>query len=414
MSPQLLALRTLMLARTRSVVAILMVAASLCLLDLFAGHIASVGARLEYQAVIGERLGHLTVLRSAQAGDTDASRLFAEAEAGKVRGIVQAAAGVALVLPQMRISGIASTGQRSALFHGEGVADLPETAPSALLALPGKVGSVRRNGIAVSSAQAQRLGLQNGSSVSLTGAGPHAAPQSVKAEVVDTYGGPDYGGPERADSQGALVMPLALAQSLHDTTGIERFVVFLSDPDKLEEQRAALAAALRADKLAVDVRTWQEQSPVYAQARGTSDLAFDSVAGMVFAVIAATIAATMSMNALERRREIGTLRALGMRSHAVFFMLVAEALGMALLGVAGSLAGSGLIAWIVNRAALSYSTVEPAGNAPMLVELDFNRMGMAVVMVVAVALLAALVPAFKAARAPVAPALAGQGAECRV
>ena len=41
-----------------------------------------------------------------------------------------------------------------------------------------------------------------------------------------------------------------------------------------------------------------------------------------------------------------------------------------------------------------------------LVELDVERMLMAIVVVLAVALLAALVPAFKAARAPVAPALA--------
>jgi putative ABC transport system permease protein len=40
------------------------------------------------------------------------------------------------------------------------------------------------------------------------------------------------------------------------------------------------------------------------------------------------------------------------------------------------------------------------------VELDFNRMMMAVVTVMAVALLAALAPAFKAARAEVAEGLA--------
>ncbi len=42
----------------------------------------------------------------------------------------------------------------------------------------------------------------------------------------------------------------------------------------------------------------------------------------------------------------------------------------------------------------------------MLVELDFNRMLMAVVTVMAVALLAALAPAFKAARAEMAENLA--------
>ena len=401
MSPVRIALRTLMLARTRSVLAILMVAASLCVLDLFAGHIASVRARVEYEAVIGERLGHLSVVRSARDDESGGARMFTPDEAKKVRALVEAAGGVALVMPQMRVSGIASTGQRSTLFRGEGVDDLPEQAPVGLQALPGKVRSSVPNGIAVSSAQAHLLGLRQGSNVTLTGGGNHTAPRSVEAEVVDVYSGA-----LRAEGEGALVMPFAMAQGLYNTKHTERFVVFLSLPERLEEQRALLAGVLRAADLPVDVRTWQEQSLAYTRERSASDLAFDSVAGMVFAVIAATIAATMSMNALERRREVGTLRALGMRSHAVFFMFVTEALGMALLGVASSLIASGLIAWVVNRVALSYSTAQAGGSAPMLVELDFNRMGMAVVMVVAVALLAALVPAFKAARLPVAPSIA--------
>ena len=144
----------------------------------------------------------------------------------------------------------------------------------------------------------------------------------------------------------------------------------------------------------------------YANERGATDVAFDSVAGMVFAVIAATVAATISMNAFERRREVGTLRALGMRSSSVFLMFVMEGVLMALTGVLISLVASGLIAWIVNRAALSYTTASAAHNAPMLVELDFERMSMAVVTVLAVALLAALVPSFKAARGAIAPTLA--------
>lgn len=400
MSPYRLALRTLLLARTRSVLAMLMVAASLCVLDLFAGHIASVRARMEVQAVIGERLGHLTILRSPHRDDNDQIRMFPPEEAAKIRSVLDKASGIALVMPQMRVGGIAATGQRSALFHGEGVMPLPDGTAGKVPPLPGKLSVQNPNGIAVSSGQARTLGLQPGSKLTLTGAGNQAAPQQLKAEVVDVFSTGDM-----PDGDRAVVMPFDMAQALLDTSRTERFVLFLSDPEQLEEQRALLGTALRAVELPVEVRTWQEQSSVYVRERAVSDLAFDSVAGMVFAVIAATIAATMSINVLERRREVATLRAFGMRSHAVFLMYVAEALGMALAGVAASLVGSALIAWIVNRVALSYGP-EHAATGPMLVELDPNRMLMAVVMVVAVALLAALVPAFKAARVGIAPALA--------
>ncbi|MDL2358572.1 MAG: hypothetical protein QFF03_25280, partial [Pseudomonadota bacterium] len=105
MSPHRLALRTLMLARPRSVLAMLLMAACLSLLALFAGHIASVRARLEYQAVIGERLGHLTITRAGAASGA----AFAPAEAQQVKRLAEALAGVAQVVPQMSVNGIAST-----------------------------------------------------------------------------------------------------------------------------------------------------------------------------------------------------------------------------------------------------------------------------------------------------------------
>ena len=170
--------------------------------------------------------------------------------------------------------------------------------------------------------------------------------------------------------------------------------------------RVNLAEALKSAGIPVHIQTWYEQSGDSARQGGFSELAFDSVAGMVFAVIAATMAATISMNAFERKREVATLRVLGMRSSSVFLMFVMEALWMALIGVVASLMASALIAWIINRAALSYTNASHGlGNSPMLVELDFNRISMAVVAALAVALLAALVPAFKAARAPMTPAL---------
>ncbi len=401
MSPQRLALRTLLQGSTRSVLAIVLISSSLCVLDLFAGHIASARAHMEHQAVIGERLGHLAVLRAAEPGSMSATRMFSPAEALRVIRLAEASAGVSLVVPQMSVSGIASTGERSALFFGEGIVSTPDNVGSTRH-LPGKLNPATRNGIAVSSKQASSLGLLHGSSVTLTGASLDTRSIPLDAQVVDVYS--SVGRAE--NGRNPLLMPFSMAQSLLDTELTERIVVYLADGVRTDESRVTLAAALRAAGIPAHVKTWQEQSIGYATERGAADIAFDSVAGMVFAVIAATIAATISMNALERRREVGTLRALGMRSSSVFLMFVMEALWMATTGVVVSLVGSGLIAWIVNRAALSYTAQDALSTAPMLVELDFSRMSVAVVAVLAVSLLASLVPAFKAARGAIAPALA--------
>ncbi|MES2760143.1 MAG: FtsX-like permease family protein [Pseudomonadota bacterium] len=393
MSPHRLALRTVLLGRPRSVLTILLIAACLCLLDLFAGNIASTRVRLEHQAVVGERLGHLTITRAGPAGGGTA---FEPADAKRIRAMVAALPGVAQVAPQMSVSGIASTGQRSALFHGEGI-----SGPGSLQ--HGKLNPGQPNGIALSSDHARALGLRPGSNLTLTGVSAAGQAAPAKAEVVDVFSVADFNGGARA-----LLMPFEMAQNLLDTQRTERLVVTLADSKRLDAMRAAVLVHLRGAGLAVDVHTWQELSASYLHARSASDLTFDSVAGMVFAVIAAAIAATISMNAFERRREVATLRALGMHSTGVFFMFAAEALWMAAFAVGISLVASGLIAWVVNRAALSYTTQQALTQAPMLVELDFHRMMMAVVTVMAVALLAALAPAFKAARGEVAEGLATQ------
>jgi putative ABC transport system permease protein len=400
MSPYRLAWRTLLLGRARTVLATLLIAASLSVLDLFAGSIASSRAGIEYQAVVVARMGHLTVLPASAASTAGTARRFSPAQAERVRAVLAGQKGIALLVPTTSVSGIVASASGSATFAGLGLGlDLPAgPAVPGLQAAPGKLRAGLGNGIAVSQATAGALALHVGSSLTLTAAVPDAPPRQVPAQVVDVFAG----GEEQAH---ALLMPLTLAQDLLGNAACERFVLYLSHPERIEQRRAALAAALRKAGLQAEVRTWQELSSAYARARSAADLAFDSIAGMVFAVIAASITATMSINALERRRELATLRALGMRSHAVFLMLVTEALGMAAMGVAAGLLGSALIAWAINRMTLA-QRLPHAGPAAMPVELDLNRMAMAVTAVLAVALMAALVPAFKAARAHVAAGLA--------
>ena len=399
-----LALRTLLLGRSRGLLAVLLVAGSLCVLDLFAGHVASVRASLEHQAVIGERLGHLSIVPGAvpHLAGPGTPTLLTAAEAALALRLADSNPAVALAMPQMSVHGVASSATGSALFAGEGIVAAPAQGPSALLELPGKLRPEVPNGIAVGSAQAEQLGVRTGSNLTLSAASASAPARNLQAEVIDVTS--QHGHAGRAGD--GILMPFALAQSLLGTGGTERVVVYLHDPSTLDLTRAQLGAALRAAGVRAQVLTWHEQSASWITQHGAAELAFDSIAGMVFAVIGASIAATMSMNALERRREVATLRALGMGSIPVFLMLVTEALWMALAGVALSLVGSGLIAWIINRVSLSGTVGQALGSAPMMVELDFNRMLMAIVAVLAVTLLASLVPAFKAARAPIAPALA--------
>jgi putative ABC transport system permease protein len=110
---------------------------------------------------------------------------------------------------------------------------------------------------------------------------------------------------------------------------------------------------------------------------------------------------TMSLNVLERRREMGVLRAIGATPRIVWAMVVAEGLVIGLL----SWAIAALLAWPVSKV---------VGNTIVRVmfrsglDFTFEPVGLVVGLLITVALSAAasFVPAWRASRATVREALA--------
>src|SRR5881628_346238 len=105
---------------------------------------------------------------------------------------------------------------------------------------------------------------------------------------------------------------------------------------------------------------------------------------------------TVSVSVIQRRREIGTLRCLGMRRGELLRLILAEAL---ILAVIGSLAGS-LFGWLLAQAALVAvgQTVAELFTVVDLVAGSFTlkELGLALVSGIAVAVFAALHPAWEA------------------
>jgi putative ABC transport system permease protein len=105
---------------------------------------------------------------------------------------------------------------------------------------------------------------------------------------------------------------------------------------------------------------------------------------------------TVSVSVIQRRREIGTLRCLGMRRIEVLRLIVVEAL---LLALCGSCVGS-MVGWMLARVAL-VAVGETVGNLFSLVDLargdfTFQELGLALGCGIAVAVAAALHPALQA------------------
>jgi len=116
---------------------------------------------------------------------------------------------------------------------------------------------------------------------------------------------------------------------------------------------------------------------------------------IIFAILLVTVN-TMMMAARERTTEIAVLKTLGFRDGLVLQLVAAEAM---LLSLAGGLIGCGL-AFLVFRK-LNFTAGGMFPNFRVLPE----TVGLGILLAIAMGLLSGLVPAFSAARLPIASSL---------
>lgn len=402
----LLALRNVLRNRHRSLATVLAIAAGLTAINLFAGYIANVYGSLQIQAVAGERLGHLTIYKRGmlQEGKLHPKRyMFSADETARLRAIVAGSGGVKLVSPRMNISGMASNGNASTIFIGEGIVatDAGILRKGLIEGAGGKLDPAQKYGVAVSSELAKLLDYKLGSTVTLMTSTIDGQANAMDAQIVDVF---NTGNVNTNDKY--LVLPLGLTQLLQDTESVERFVVLLDDAGQTLAKRDQLAANLKAAGFDVEIKTWKELSSFYTQVRGLFDMIFGFIAAIVFVIATMSIANTISMTVIERTREVGTLRALGLRTMGVIRLFALEAAWMALGGIGLGLGATLVLAAAVNGAGISYVPPNSSFAVDLLVDLDWGRMAFVAAVVLALALLAALLPSFKAARRDIVDALA--------
>jgi putative ABC transport system permease protein len=95
----------------------------------------------------------------------------------------------------------------------------------------------------------------------------------------------------------------------------------------------------------IEVKTWNELSEWYTKVKNMFDIIFLFLFIIVFIIVTMSVVNTMSMAVLERTREIGTLRSLGLKRRGVLFLFAVESF---LIGIGGVVGGSLLsfAAWL--------------------------------------------------------------------
>jgi putative ABC transport system permease protein len=411
-----LALRGLMRNRRRSMVTMLAIAFGFAAIVLFAGYTHNVYDGLGRQSIHGEMLGHLTLYKKGMRteGKLDPERyLLTAQEVTAISKLVSAEEHVKLVAPRLGLSGLVSNGRASTIFIAEGIE------PEAVIKL--REGSLteeeKKSGmfdnmkmrldperpevVSLSEGLVEMLHLKEGEQAQVL-----VNTLSGQANAADIVLGKAFNTGNAGSNDKFAFVSLALARTLLDAEGrAQRLTILLDDESKTEAMRDSLLAKLTAAGFEVEILTWQDLSDFYNQVHGMFDMIFGFIFNIVLTVVIMSVANSMGMTVIERTREIGTLRAIGLKRGGVIRLFTMESMLLTMIGCVAGLLVALLVRWGVNLANISYVPPNSASPVPLLVDLDVGRTIFTFFLMGIVGTLAAYMPARRAAKKDIIDAL---------
>ncbi|CAN5724055.1 hypothetical protein BH23DEI1_BH23DEI1_01720 [soil metagenome] len=194
----------------------------------------------------------------------------------------------------------------------------------------------------------------------------------------------------------AIVVPLTALQRAIGTT--DR-VSFLALELRQSDQAARIAGEISSAYPELGVQTRGDISSLFERGMQITDVVRLGISGIALIVGAIAVANTMLMSVFERTREFGVIRAVGARPRFLFGLVLVEAVLLSLVGAAAGVVFGYLGAWLVNLLAFDLLGLDIAAVTPRLV-------AFAVAVAACMGLTAGLLPAARAARIPIAVAVA--------
>lgn len=194
------------------------------------------------------------------------------------------------------------------------------------------------------------------------------------------------------------------ARMLGLNNAVHQIAVFLSPHENAKTIRNHLRHRLSG--LPVDVLHWQEALPVLAQLLKLDSASMYILLLVIFGIVSAGILNSVLMSVLERTREFGILRSLGLSPRLLFLQVMLENLFLGLFSVVvGCATGLPVVAYLARYgldilAFTSGEVMDVEGVAfvdRLYPVLDASDIALTATWVVAIALVSAIFPALRAA-----------------
>jgi putative ABC transport system permease protein len=350
-------------------------------------------------------LGHLQVHRRGYVASIDSLPLNLNMGAGMVKQVeeaLQSTPGVATWSARVKFGAMFSNFAETTSIRVNGVDPERESATTPLL--PGRARDVprgtpilERGEILVPVLLARGMRVKAGDEVVLIATNKDGSVNGktfrIKSELESVTGpGGRDGYIHIADARELLRMT---------QPEVSEIAVRLSSLDSVEHTARTISTKVATLKNkqgmpAIEVHPWQRLSP-FANVANMIDMLTLFIRVVLIAIVLVSVMNVMVMAVYERIREIGTLAAIGTRPGGILAMFLTEGL---LLGVVGSAIGIGLSVAVtagINAAGLTFDFGQQQG-LPLVAQLDIRQVLAIGAMVVAIALIASLQPAWKASR----------------
>ena len=325
--------------------------------------------------------------------------------------VLDADPAVTAAAPRVYSGGLVSSGQATAAGMFMGIDPVRELTLSRFLdpLIDGRMPQPGRNELLVGEEMARQLAVGLGEELVIVASGADGSMANDLFTLVGVFGT----GLVELDSTFA-VMPLGDLQTLVVLAPerIHEIAVATTDPWIAEATAARLADAFLPTGRPLEVVAWTTLNPAMVEYVALGDSMYFIIVIIVFAIAIFGVANTMVMATYERRREFAVMLALGATPGSVRAIVLYEAVALGVLSLAiGAVITFPLMVWFHNAPpdmswAIADVTLMGALLSPSLrVEYDPQFWVVAALALFATALLASLLPAWRAARVPPADTL---------
>ena len=284
------------------------------------------------ESVIHSQLGHFRVFRPGymDSGFADPFKYLLPSQ-GPELAFLEAAPHVIAVAPRLSFSGLASVGETSLSFLGEGLDPTKETLLArAVEVVAGKdLSTEDPRGVVLGEGLANNIGAKVGDTIVLLATTASGSTNAVEGTVRGVFSTVMKG-----YDDSVIRMPIAFAGSLLRTTGAHSWAVVLSGTEQLDGTMKSVRTRLSPEQF--EVVPWDRLSDFYNKVAALYARQLGVVKLIIAVVIVLGISNTMMMSVMERTSEIGTALALGRRQGAILRSFLLEGV---LVGLAGGIAG---------------------------------------------------------------------------